>query len=102
MNKILMRIPTRTFLEKIEKSLRFVKNEGIPMIPGVEPILLDLENLFLPSVSLEKLIVQGKNGKNETRKKIEMYYYILYMIPFFVLLKIRMFNRTKKEIICNM
>ena len=31
------------------------------MIPGVEPILLDLENLFLLSVSLENLIFQGKN-----------------------------------------
>ena len=57
------------------------------MIPGVEPILLDLENLFLLSVSLENLIFQGKNRKNETRKKLEIYYYILYLISFFVLLK---------------
>ena len=33
-----------------------MKNEGISMIPGVEPILMDLENLFLLSVSLENLI----------------------------------------------
>ena len=41
-----------------------MENGGITMIPGVEPILLDLENLFLLSVSLENLIFQGKNGKN--------------------------------------
>ena len=30
-----------------------MKNDGIPMIPGVEPILLDLENPFLPSRDLK-------------------------------------------------
>ena len=30
-----------------------MKNGGIPMIPGVEPILLDLEHPFLPSRDLK-------------------------------------------------
>ena len=30
-----------------------MKNHGILMIPGVEPILLDLENPFLPSMDLK-------------------------------------------------
>ena len=59
-----------------------MENGGITMIPGVEPILLVLENLFLLSVSLENLIFQGKNGKNETRKILEIYYYTLYIISF--------------------
>ena len=41
------------------------------MITEVELILLDLENLFLLSVSLESLIFEGKNRKNETRKILE-------------------------------
>ena len=54
----------------MRNSLYFMKNDGIPMIPGVEPILLDLENLFLPSVSLENLILRGKNEKNRKKKEI--------------------------------
>ena len=38
---------------KFQKSLYSMKNDGIPMIPGVEPILLDLENPFLPSRDLK-------------------------------------------------
>ena len=33
-----------------------------------------------------------KTEKNETRKILETYYYILYIISFFVLLKIMMFT----------
>ena len=50
-----------------------MKNHGIFMIPGVEPILLDLENPFLPSRDLknrrktQKLEV--KNFKNLRKKK---------------------------------
>ena len=43
--------------KKIEKS-RFSWNiQKNPGVPGVEPILLDLENPFLLSVPLEKMIV---------------------------------------------
>ena len=50
-----------------------MKHGGITMIPGVEPILLDLENLFLPSISVDNLIFEGKHGKNETREILEIY-----------------------------
>ena len=39
------------------------------MIPGVEPILLDLENPFLPSVSLENLIFQRKKRKKQKKRE---------------------------------
>ena len=45
-----------------------MKNKGITMIPGVEPILLDLENLFLLSVSLENLTFHGKTEKKRNFK----------------------------------
>ena len=74
-----------------------MKDEEITMIPGVEPILLDLENLFLLSVSLENLIFQGKTGKKETRKNRNLLLHVTYNF-LFVLLEIRIFNRPKKEI----
>ena len=38
------------------------------MIPGMEPILLDLENLFLLSVSLEILLFNDKLEQKLTKK----------------------------------
>ena len=43
-----------------------MKNDGIPMIPGVEPILLDLENPFLPSRDL-------KNRRKTKKLEINMF-----------------------------
>ena len=59
-----------------------MKNGGITAIPGVEPILLDLENLFLPSRDLEnrrktqKLEVKlfKKFKKSKTLEKIIVFF----------------------------
>ena len=53
--------------QKIEEILFFIRNEGITVIPEVEPILLDLENLFLLSVSLENW-----NFQETTEKKTKL------------------------------
>ena len=46
------------------------------MIPGMEPILLDLENLFLLSVSLENSMFQGKRGISKFRKHPKILFFI--------------------------
>ena len=43
-----------------------MKNNGIFMIPGVEPILLDLENPFLPSRDL-------KNGRKTQKLEVKIF-----------------------------
>ena len=52
-------------ITKCSKIIICIKHDRITMIPGVEPILLDLENLFLLSVSLENYIFPGKKAKTK-------------------------------------
>ena len=40
-----------------------IRNQGFVKIPGYEPVELDLEKLFLLSVSKENLDVRGKSEK---------------------------------------
>ena len=54
--------------EKLSKQLIFhcsiLKDQGFVKVPGYEPIHLDLEKLFLLSVSKENLDFRGKYMKN--------------------------------------
>ena len=50
------------------------------MIPGSEPILLDLEKLFLLSDSLENLNFYGKIEISEIEKKSLFIYLISYFL----------------------
>ena len=58
----------------------FMEYPRISMIPGVKPILLDLENPFLLSVSLEKLIFKGKNRKRQNEKNWEKKKNVLFFL----------------------
>ena len=44
------------------------------MVPGYEPVELDLEKLFLLSVSKENLDLKGKSEKTYTRKFFKHYF----------------------------
>ena len=58
-----------------------MKNEGIPMIPGVEPILLDLENPFLPSRDLKN---RRKTQKIEIYVLFIFYFFLFFFFRFFL------------------
>ena len=47
----------------------FLKVGGILLIPGYEPVELDLEKLFLLSVSKETLILEEKHRKTYKKSK---------------------------------
>ena len=48
-----------------------MKIQGIPMNPGLEAVLLDLEKLFLLSDSMENLKFSGNIEISEPEKKLE-------------------------------
>ena len=60
-------------------SLYFMKNDGVPMIPGVEPILLDLENPFLPSRDLKN---RRKTKKLEITKILNFLFFLYFFVIF--------------------
>ena len=64
---------SRTFLKK-SLDLIFSSPAGFARIPGSEPIHLDLEKLFLLSVSKENLDFRSKIEKNEGQYKIATIY----------------------------
>ena len=60
----------KNFEKQLEKSLLIPSNGGFAKVPtGSEPIHLDLEKLFLLSVSNEHLDFSGKIQKNLPDKK---------------------------------
>ena len=70
------------FGEQSEKTLFIPSNGGFATVPGSEPIHLDLEKLFLLSVSKESLDVRGNFRKFEFRILVPFFPFVLSVSMF--------------------